>query len=158
MLFHSSWCSWQRGMAVRACGLIIYRRLQPAPSCKVTDSIEYLLLQTSYGTHHWTPPKGDFCSDNTPGGRWCQVAERILAEVSLEGQLPAESSSWLCCLSDGAPDAAEGGVLRLKSSASCGCTKYWARLIRVGAGGVTQLSSSGISCFWQDVVHTTEAR
>ncbi|XP_005530451.1 PREDICTED: bis(5'-nucleosyl)-tetraphosphatase [asymmetrical] [Pseudopodoces humilis] len=45
-------------MAVRACGLIIYRRLQPAPSSKVTDSIEYLLLQTSYGTHHWTPPKG----------------------------------------------------------------------------------------------------
>ncbi|NXI00930.1 AP4A tetraphosphatase, partial [Pachycephala philippinensis] len=59
-------------MAVRACGLIIYRRLQPAPSSKVADSIEYLLLQTSYGTHHWTPPKGDFCSDDTPGGRWCQ--------------------------------------------------------------------------------------
>ncbi|XP_027521187.1 bis(5'-nucleosyl)-tetraphosphatase [asymmetrical] [Corapipo altera] len=45
-------------MAVRACGLIIYRRLQQAPSSKVADSIEYLLLQTSYGTHHWTPPKG----------------------------------------------------------------------------------------------------
>ncbi|KAM4879240.1 bis(5'-nucleosyl)-tetraphosphatase [asymmetrical] isoform 1-T1 [Sylvia borin] len=54
----SSWCGWQREMAVRACGLIIYRRLKPAPSSKVTDSIEYLLLQTSYGTHHWTPPKG----------------------------------------------------------------------------------------------------
>uniref|UniRef100_A0A8D2MNH4 Bis(5'-nucleosyl)-tetraphosphatase [asymmetrical] n=2 Tax=Zonotrichia albicollis TaxID=44394 RepID=A0A8D2MNH4_ZONAL len=53
-----SWCSWQRGMAVRACGLIIFRRLQPAPSSKVADSIEYLLLQTSYGSHHWTPPKG----------------------------------------------------------------------------------------------------
>ncbi|NWU39078.1 AP4A tetraphosphatase, partial [Hylia prasina] len=37
-------------MAVRACGLIIYRRLQPAPTSKVTDSIEYLLLQTSHGT------------------------------------------------------------------------------------------------------------
>ncbi|XP_074851956.1 bis(5'-nucleosyl)-tetraphosphatase [asymmetrical] [Carettochelys insculpta] len=46
-------------MALRACGLIIYRRLQTAsPSSKVGDSIEYLLLQTSYGTHHWTPPKG----------------------------------------------------------------------------------------------------
>ncbi|KFQ82340.1 Bis(5'-nucleosyl)-tetraphosphatase [asymmetrical], partial [Phaethon lepturus] len=48
-------------MAVRACGLIIYRRLQSAPSLKVTDGIEYLLLQTSYGTHHWTPSKGDVC-------------------------------------------------------------------------------------------------
>ncbi|NXG18942.1 AP4A tetraphosphatase, partial [Grallaria varia] len=45
-------------MAVRACGLIIYRRLRPAPPSKAADSIEYLLLQTSYGTHHWTPPKG----------------------------------------------------------------------------------------------------
>ncbi|XP_040512542.1 bis(5'-nucleosyl)-tetraphosphatase [asymmetrical] [Gallus gallus] len=45
-------------MAVRACGLIIYRRLQSSPSSKAADSIEYLLLQTSYGTHHWTPPKG----------------------------------------------------------------------------------------------------
>jgi bis(5'-nucleosidyl)-tetraphosphatase len=33
-----------------AAGLIIYRRLSGA--------IEYLLLQTSYGDHHWTPPKG----------------------------------------------------------------------------------------------------
>ncbi|XP_036397052.1 bis(5'-nucleosyl)-tetraphosphatase [asymmetrical]-like [Megalops cyprinoides] len=42
-------------MALRACGLIIFRRLiQPPPS----DSIQYLLLQTSYGEHHWTPPKG----------------------------------------------------------------------------------------------------
>jgi len=35
-----------------AAGLIIYRRLAGA--------IEYLLLQTSYGDHHWTPPKGLF--------------------------------------------------------------------------------------------------
>lgn len=144
MLFHSSWCSWQRGMAVRACGLIIFRRLQPAPSSKVTDSIEYLLLQTSYGSHHWTPPKGDFCSGDTPGGHWCQAAERILAEVSLEGQVLPESGCWLCCLCDGAPGTAEGAVLRLKSSDSCGCTKCWARLIWVGAGGATQPSSSGV--------------
>lgn len=25
---------------------------------KVFGSIEYLLLQTSYGINHWTPPKG----------------------------------------------------------------------------------------------------
>ncbi|XP_048115791.1 bis(5'-nucleosyl)-tetraphosphatase [asymmetrical] [Alosa alosa] len=41
-------------MALRACGFIIFRRLTQAPP----DSIEYLLLQTSYGEHHWTPPKG----------------------------------------------------------------------------------------------------
>ncbi|KAM5192019.1 bis(5'-nucleosyl)-tetraphosphatase [asymmetrical] [Mantella aurantiaca] len=39
-------------MALRACGLIIFRRVPPA------GDIEFLLLQTSYGTHHWTPPKG----------------------------------------------------------------------------------------------------
>ncbi|XP_068107792.1 bis(5'-nucleosyl)-tetraphosphatase [asymmetrical] isoform X2 [Hyperolius riggenbachi] len=39
-------------MALRACGLIIFRRV-----ASPTD-IEFLLMQTSYGTHHWTPPKG----------------------------------------------------------------------------------------------------
>jgi hypothetical protein len=34
-----------------ASGFIIFRRLERNP-------IEYLLLQTSYGGHHWTPPKG----------------------------------------------------------------------------------------------------
>ncbi|XP_073536501.1 bis(5'-nucleosyl)-tetraphosphatase [asymmetrical] isoform X2 [Phyllobates terribilis] len=38
-------------MARRACGLIIFRRIY-------LGDIEFLLLQTSYGTHHWTPPKG----------------------------------------------------------------------------------------------------
>ncbi|XP_002161931.1 bis(5'-nucleosyl)-tetraphosphatase [asymmetrical] [Hydra vulgaris] len=33
----------------RAAGFIIYRRLK---------SVEYLLLQASYGSFHWTPPKG----------------------------------------------------------------------------------------------------
>lgn len=37
-------------MAKRAAGLVIFRRL--------TDKIEYLMLRTSYGNHHWTPPKG----------------------------------------------------------------------------------------------------
>ena len=36
----------------RAAGLIIFRR-----KC-FNEPIEYLLLQTSYGKHHWTPPKG----------------------------------------------------------------------------------------------------
>ncbi|XP_068171669.1 bis(5'-nucleosyl)-tetraphosphatase [asymmetrical] [Antennarius striatus] len=39
-------------MALRACGFIIFRRSALLPD------IEYLLLQTSYGKHHWTPPKG----------------------------------------------------------------------------------------------------
>ncbi|XP_012227402.1 bis(5'-nucleosyl)-tetraphosphatase [asymmetrical] [Linepithema humile] len=34
----------------RACGLVIFRRVQ--------GTIQYLLMQTSYGQHHWTPPKG----------------------------------------------------------------------------------------------------
>ncbi|XP_014475939.1 PREDICTED: bis(5'-nucleosyl)-tetraphosphatase [asymmetrical] [Dinoponera quadriceps] len=34
----------------RACGLVIFRRFQ--------DTVQYLLMQTSYGEHHWTPPKG----------------------------------------------------------------------------------------------------
>jgi bis(5'-nucleosidyl)-tetraphosphatase len=33
-----------------AAGFVIYKK-----SC---DAILYLLLQTSYGEHHWTPPKG----------------------------------------------------------------------------------------------------
>ncbi|XP_076244462.1 purine phosphoribosyltransferase family protein Apf [Calliopsis andreniformis] len=37
-------------MAKRACGFVIFRRIQGA--------IEYLLMQVSYGEHHWTPPKG----------------------------------------------------------------------------------------------------
>uniref|UniRef100_UPI00358EB122 bis(5'-nucleosyl)-tetraphosphatase [asymmetrical] n=1 Tax=Myxine glutinosa TaxID=7769 RepID=UPI00358EB122 len=36
--------------ALRACGFIVFRRLK--------QNIEFLLLQTSYGDHHWTPPKG----------------------------------------------------------------------------------------------------
>uniref|UniRef100_A0A8C6UJQ6 Bis(5'-nucleosyl)-tetraphosphatase [asymmetrical] n=1 Tax=Neogobius melanostomus TaxID=47308 RepID=A0A8C6UJQ6_9GOBI len=39
-------------MALRACGFIIFRCVPPE------SAIEFLLLQTSYGEHHWTPPKG----------------------------------------------------------------------------------------------------
>lgn len=35
---------------LRASGFVIFRI--------VCNQIEYLLLQTSYGNHHWTPPKG----------------------------------------------------------------------------------------------------
>ncbi|XP_066568045.1 bis(5'-nucleosyl)-tetraphosphatase [asymmetrical] [Amia ocellicauda] len=41
-------------MSLRACGMIIFRRM-PTPD---PSSIQFLLLQTSYGEHHWTPPKG----------------------------------------------------------------------------------------------------
>lgn len=40
-----------RLMARRAAGLVIFRKLQAGIP-------EWLLLQTSYGEHHWTPPKG----------------------------------------------------------------------------------------------------
>lgn len=38
--------------AKRAAGLVIYRQRD------VTSVVEWLLMQTSYGQHHWTPPKG----------------------------------------------------------------------------------------------------
>ncbi|XP_067887922.1 bis(5'-nucleosyl)-tetraphosphatase [asymmetrical] isoform X2 [Heterodontus francisci] len=44
-------------MTLRACGLIIFRRLNAGLVSKPQE-IEFLLLQTSYGQHHWTPPKG----------------------------------------------------------------------------------------------------
>ena len=37
-------------MTKRACGFVIFRRIR--------GMIEYLLMQVSYGEHHWTPPKG----------------------------------------------------------------------------------------------------
>lgn len=38
-------------MSLRAAGLIIFRK-------KSSVNAEYLLLQTSYGNNHWSPPKG----------------------------------------------------------------------------------------------------
>lgn len=35
-----------------AAGFVVFRA--------ISNQIEYLLLQTSYGIHHWTPPKGTF--------------------------------------------------------------------------------------------------
>lgn len=40
------------GRQLRAAGLVIFRYLQSK------GYPEYLLLQASYGSHHWTPPKG----------------------------------------------------------------------------------------------------
>lgn len=37
-------------MQRRAAGFVIFRRLN--------QQIQYLILQASYGQHHWTPPKG----------------------------------------------------------------------------------------------------
>lgn len=37
-------------MSTKAAGLLIFRHLR--------ENIEYLLLKASYGSHHWSPPKG----------------------------------------------------------------------------------------------------
>lgn len=37
-------------MAKRAAGFVILRKLN--------ETIEYLMLQASYGNNHWSPPKG----------------------------------------------------------------------------------------------------
>ncbi|UJR13774.1 hypothetical protein I4U23_000784 [Adineta vaga] len=52
-----------------AAGFIIFRQLAEKP-------IQYLLLQTSYGQHHWTPPKGHL----DPGESPIQAAERETKE------------------------------------------------------------------------------
>ncbi|CAF1490029.1 unnamed protein product [Adineta ricciae] len=52
-----------------AAGFIIFRQLVGKP-------IQYLLLQTSYGEHHWTPPKGHLDAGESP----LQAAERETKE------------------------------------------------------------------------------
>ncbi|XP_058788779.1 bis(5'-nucleosyl)-tetraphosphatase [asymmetrical] [Phymastichus coffea] len=54
----------------RACGFVIFRRL--------CGDIEYLLMQTSYRDHHWTPPKGHV----DPGENDMQTALRETEEES----------------------------------------------------------------------------
>ncbi|XP_007895342.1 bis(5'-nucleosyl)-tetraphosphatase [asymmetrical] [Callorhinchus milii] len=71
-------------MAVRACGFVIFRRFTRGLTSKSQDSsIEFLLLQTSYGEHHWTPPKGHV----DPGEDDFQTA---LRETEEEAGLKAE--------------------------------------------------------------------
>lgn len=55
-------------MPIRAAGLIIFRRL--------SNDIQYLMMQTSYGEHHWTPPKGHV----DPGENDMQTALRETEE------------------------------------------------------------------------------
>ena len=57
---------------LRAAGLIIFRRKH------FRGPFEYLLLQTSYGRHHWTPPKGHV----DPGESDMQTALRETEEES----------------------------------------------------------------------------
>ncbi|XP_062621406.1 bis(5'-nucleosyl)-tetraphosphatase [asymmetrical]-like [Saccostrea cucullata] len=51
-----------------AAGFIIFRRIE--------KEVQYLLLQTSYGEHHWTPPKGHV----DPGESELQTALRETEE------------------------------------------------------------------------------
>lgn len=60
------------GQQLRAAGVIIYRYLRSK------GYPEYLLLQTSYGKHHWTPPKGHV----DPGESDYQTALRETQEES----------------------------------------------------------------------------
>lgn len=60
---HCSCSCIMAGNVVRAAGLVVYRR-DPA-----ARQVQYLLMQTSYGRHHWSPPKGilkKICSVNIP--------------------------------------------------------------------------------------------
>ncbi|EAT46654.1 AAEL002207-PA [Aedes aegypti] len=57
-------------MAKRAAGFLIFRRLR--------ERIEYLMLQASYGQHHWSPPKGHV----DPGEDDFKTALRETAEES----------------------------------------------------------------------------
>ncbi|XP_057702944.1 bis(5'-nucleosyl)-tetraphosphatase [asymmetrical] [Corythoichthys intestinalis] len=100
-------------MALRACGFIVFRRL--ASCVPPSDNIEYLLLQTSYGHHHWTPPKGhvDPGEDDLTtalretkeeaglGAEDLQVIEGFLKELRYEVKgRPKEVLYWLAELRD----------------------------------------------------------
>ena len=58
----------------RAAGLLIFRYFHG----EHRNTLEYLLLQTSYGRHHWTPPKGHV----DPGESDFQTALRETEEES----------------------------------------------------------------------------
>ncbi|CAH0550385.1 unnamed protein product [Brassicogethes aeneus] len=57
-------------MVKTATGFVIFRT--------ISNKIEYLLLQTSYGVNHWTPPKGHM----DPGETEMQTAYRETNEES----------------------------------------------------------------------------
>ncbi|KAF7663690.1 hypothetical protein LDENG_00203760 [Lucifuga dentata] len=100
-------------MALRACGFIVFRRL--ANHGPPQGKIEYLLLQTSYGEHHWTPPKGhvDPGEDDLTtalretkeeaglGTEHLQVVDDFLQELRYEVRgRPKEVLYWLAELRD----------------------------------------------------------
>ena len=62
---------------LRAGGLIIYRKLQMG--------IEYLLLQTSYGQHHWTPPKGNTFGELFSVGGTCMPNAVPSIHIGVQG-------------------------------------------------------------------------
>ncbi|XP_075992995.1 bis(5'-nucleosyl)-tetraphosphatase [asymmetrical] [Genypterus blacodes] len=100
-------------MALRACGFIVFRRL--CDSVPPPGNIEFLLLQTSYGEHHWTPPKGhvDPGEDDLTtalreteeeaglGSEHLQVVDDFAHELRYEvGGRPKEVLYWLAELRD----------------------------------------------------------
>ncbi|XP_034388189.1 bis(5'-nucleosyl)-tetraphosphatase [asymmetrical] [Cyclopterus lumpus] len=100
-------------MALRACGFIVFRRL--AGCTPPPDGIEYLLLQTSYGKHHWTPPKGHVDPDEEDlttalretkeeaglGAEQLQVIDGFARELRYEVRgRPKEVLYWLAELRD----------------------------------------------------------
>ncbi|TDH14417.1 hypothetical protein EPR50_G00042670 [Perca flavescens] len=100
-------------MALRACGFIVFRRR--ASCVPPPDNIEYLLLQTSYGKHHWTPPKGhvDPGEDDLTtalretkeeaglGAEQLQVIDGFVQELHYEVQgRPKEVLYWMAELRD----------------------------------------------------------
>ncbi|XP_068599097.1 bis(5'-nucleosyl)-tetraphosphatase [asymmetrical] [Brachionichthys hirsutus] len=100
-------------MALRACGVIVFRRL--ARCAPPPDDIEYLLLQTSYGERHWTPPKGhvdpgeeDFATalretqeEAGLGGEQLRVIDGFVQELHYEVRgRPKEVLYWLAELRD----------------------------------------------------------
>ena len=69
-MFSDAVCAMAR--VARAAGLII---------CRFNQEIEYLLMQTSYGHHHWTPPKGHV----DPGeSDWTAALRETKEEAGLE--------------------------------------------------------------------------
>ena len=65
----------------RASGFIIFRRILSRP-------VEYLLLQTSYGSNHWTPPKGHVEGDETD-------EETAFRETEEEAGIKAQSLHFM---------------------------------------------------------------
>lgn len=55
--------------AKRAAGFLIYRH--------INSSIEYLLLKASYGSYHWTPPKGS-----------TMISDKFIPQIHIKFSIP----------------------------------------------------------------------